>query len=92
MAAFSDANMTGLEVIDDRWLLVGLWGQRQTIGVVDLLSESAVTYLPRRDDVVGPPYGFFFDKASRELLVAYLGDIRGRSQTGGFAVYRVPRA
>lgn len=91
MAAFSDANMTGLEVIDDRWLLVGLWGQRQTIGVVDLLSESAVTYLPRRDDMVGPPYGFFFDKASRELLVAYLGDIRGGSQTGGFAVYRVPR-
>jgi hypothetical protein len=41
--------------------------------------------------MVGPPYGFFFDKASRELLVAYLGDIRGGSQTGGFAVYRVPR-
>ncbi|MDG2075272.1 MAG: hypothetical protein P8J24_01845 [Arenicellales bacterium] len=91
MAAFGDANMTGLEVVDDRWLLVGLWGQRQTIGVVDLLSESAVTYLPSRDDITGPPYGFFFDTASRELLVAYLGDIRGRSQTGGFAVYHVPR-
>lgn len=91
MAAFADTNVTGLEVVDDRWLLVGLWGQRQTIGVVDLLSESAVTYLPRREDIGGPPYGFFFDKLSRELLVAYLGDIRDRSQTGGFAVYQVPR-
>ena len=78
-------------MVDDRWLLVGLSGQRQTNAVVDLLSESAVTYLPPRDDIAGPPYGFSFDTTSRELLVAYLGDIRTRSRAGGFAVYHVPR-
>ena len=89
MAQFDDTNITGLAVVDERWLIVGLWGHYQTLAIIDLEDGAEMVTLPRRHDLSGPPYGLSYKAASRELLVAYIGDIRNRTNAGGIVVYRV---
>ncbi len=85
--AFPDVYATGLEIIDDRWLVVGLWSPNLPLQVLDLTTGHG-HQLERASPELGAPYGMYFDEAERRLIVAHIGDLRGRSHPGGIAVYR----
>ncbi|KAA3625815.1 MAG: hypothetical protein DWQ08_08940 [Proteobacteria bacterium] len=88
VATFPDTNLTGIEVIDERWLVVGLWGAYQSLVVVDL-SDGTQHYVDNPPGLAGPPYGLHFDSQSKELIATWIGDIRKRTHRGGIVVYRV---
>lgn len=88
VATFPATNITGIEVIDDRYLVVGLWGSSQSLVVIDLEQEERRFVYHRPEGVMGPPYGFHFDPDTNELLVTWLGDIHQRTNRGAISVYR----
>jgi hypothetical protein len=87
VVGFEDSNMTGLELIDGRWLLLGLW-QANRLLMIDTRDTSRRWHIEPPAGMHGPPYGIFIDEQQHEVLVSYLGDIHGKKQRGGFAVFR----
>ncbi len=55
--------------------------------MLDLATGSRYR-LPRADPELGIPYGMYFDEDTRRLVVAHIGDIKGKTHPGGIAVYR----
>ena len=87
MVTFRRANMTGIGIIEDRWLLVGLWSDTMQTLMVDLQGREKMSRLPRPDTIPGPPYGITVDEDMKEIFISYPGDILNKTDPGGYAVY-----
>jgi hypothetical protein len=84
---FKRANMTGIGIIDDRWLLIGLWSDTNQTLLVDLAGKEKMSRLPRPDSIPGPPYGITVNDVSNEIYISYPGDLMNKTNKGGYAVY-----
>lgn len=85
---FPDTNITGLQPLDDNRFVVGLWGARRRLAVVDT-REPGRTEFQRL--ALGTPYGMYYDAAAGRMLVAHIGKISKdpeKRQIGGIAIYR----
>ena len=80
-------NITGLAIINEGWIVVGLFNTREL--VLRDVTTGKDLILPRPDPGYGPPYGMRYEPDSGRLLVTYTGDIHHRKHTGGVAIYRV---
>jgi len=89
IASFPEVNMTGLARLNQRWLVVGLWGAHNQLALVSSDGSSAVMPIDPITDLPGPPYGLFFDRERSELLATYIGSIHDRTHPGGLAIYPV---
>lgn len=87
VVSFPSTNLTGIEVLDDRYLAVGLWGAHQSFVLVDLEDPERRFVHDRPAGVSGPPYGFLFDREADQLLVTWLGDIHQRTNRGAITIY-----
>ncbi len=91
VVSFPGVFATGLEIIDNRWLVVGLWSTRRRLQVLDLATGRR-QQLRRAPPELGAPYGMYFDRTERRLIVAHVGNIDDKPHPGGIAVYRAPPA
>ena len=89
VASFPETNMTGLSVINKRWIIAGLWGQKNQLVLVDKYKFSDPVFIDQIINLPGPPYGIFYDKSQLEIIVSYPGDIHSRSHKGAITSYRV---
>ena len=89
MASFPDVNLTGLEVIDGRWIIAGLWGNQNRLLMIDAKGQHGPVSVDSPEGVPGPPYGLYYDKKAGQLLAAYIGSIHDRSHPGAIVVYTI---
>lgn len=87
---FEKSNLTGVLPINDRDLLIGLWGIRRQLVLFDMERRSAKIF--NRQKNIGTPYGMFLDQARSQVLVMHIGDLpqdgTKKKNIGGIAVYR----
>ena len=91
IASFPNVNITGLEVINGRWIIVGLWGDQNRLLMIDARGQHNPVSIDSPESVPGPPYGFFYDKKSEQLLVAFIGNIHDNSHSGAIVAYSVTK-
>jgi len=91
IASFPNVNLTGLEVINDRWIIVGLWGDQNRLLMIDARGHYSPVSIDSPEGIPGPPYGLFYDKKFGQLLVAFTGNIHDQSHNGAIVVYTVTR-
>jgi|TARA_Y100000294_G_scaffold177778_1_gene204807 hypothetical protein len=89
IASLPEVNMTGLARLNQRWLVVGLWGAHNRLALVSSDGSWPVMLMDPITALPGPPYGLFFDRERSELLATYIGSIHDRAHPGGLAVYPV---
>lgn len=89
VASFPGTNMTGVSELNERWLVVALWGDYEQLVLVDKKGKIEPIYLENSVGLKGAPYGLDYDRESGRLLVSHIGDIDKRTDKGGLAVYRV---
>ena len=84
--AFTESNVTGILPIGDAAVLVGEWGLRMRLALLDT-SNGTLQVFPRLEQ--GIPYGTFHDRAAARVLVAHIGNLsKGeRENIGGIGVY-----
>jgi hypothetical protein len=87
VTVFPDTNATGMGLLDDRWLLVGLWGVRKRLVLVDLAGKFENRLIARPEGIAGPPYGISVDTNNRRIYVSHIGDIYNKTQQGGLVIY-----
>ncbi|MGA8260846.1 MAG: hypothetical protein WB783_11580 [Arenicellales bacterium] len=85
--SIKDTNMTAALPLNRGKVLVGLWGARRRLAIVDTHGRlvQATPYLG-----MGTPYGSYLDHTAGRLLVTYIGALSGSDHIhiGGIAVYR----
>ncbi len=86
---FPNTNITGLYLHKNRYLFTAQWHANR-ISIYDLkrqkFLEKNVT-LPT--PYAGPPYGMYFSESQQKLYIAFIGDIYGKKNKGGIAVYEI---
>ena len=84
--AINDSNVTSALPLDDGHALVGLWGARRRLALVDTRDQSlnVFPYLG-----MGTPYGSYLDEDKHEVVVTYIGKLSKdeHRDVGGIAVY-----
>ncbi len=84
-----DTNFTGIEVIADRYLVVGRWSGKYDVVMYDLKNRVETQVLSTFDEAFGAPYGMFADNPRRMLYVSYLGmTSQNPDLQGGVKVFR----
>ena len=84
-----NTNFTGIEIINNRLLLVGRWSGKFDVVQVDMsnftLLDSLITYESNLD----APYGMYHDSAEQKLYISFLGlgKNRTKGQTGGIVEF-----
>ncbi len=81
-------NVTGLEIIDSRWIVLGFWVGVNRAVLVDT-HTGEYQRLEHPGPEYGPPYGIWLDREENRLYVSYLGDIHNRTHKGGIAIYKL---
>jgi hypothetical protein len=89
VASFPKTNATGLAVLDDRWLIVGLWLGKNKLIMIDLMGKKEHQYIEKPEGIAGPPYGISVDETGKELYVSFIGDLHNRKNTGGLVTYTI---
>lgn len=85
--AIPDSNITGILPLSGDRLLVGVWGNQATVGVIDFATGS-LSLARRIRDGLGIPYGFLHHARTGHLFVAHSGALRqGDARTGAIAVH-----
>lgn len=81
-----DTNITGLLRLDDDRLLIGLWGARRRLALVDT-AKSERTEFQRLE--LGTPYGMYYDAEAKRVIVAHIGRLSREpgASIGGIAIY-----
>lgn len=88
MYAIDYAGITGILPLSGNSLPIGVWGKTAKVGVVDIAS-NAMTLVPRFQDGLGIPYGFWFDGDNGILFVAHTGGLKLNDiRTGAISVHR----
>jgi len=85
------SNATGMEIINNRFLIVGLW-RRQKLVMIDLENKSIernITEIALPSPYRGPPYGMRYSEKDNSLYVAFIGDLYKAGETGGIARYSI---
>ncbi len=87
--ANTDTNFTGIEIVNNRYLVVGRWSGKYDVIVYDLKKKVQVQVLSTYEEAFGAPYGMFADNAERTLYVSYLGmTSKEPNLQGGVKLYR----
>ena len=89
IAEFPDVNLTGLAVLQNRWVIVGLWGQKNKLLMIDTQNHGKHFSIDGPAQIPGPPYGLYYDDIRKKLLVTYVGAIHDRSHPGGLAIFSI---
>jgi len=71
--AFPDTNTTGIEILDDRLLLIGRWVLKRDVVMLDLETGHLVGTLFTSDAELDAPYGISVDPSKRRFYIAFLG-------------------
>lgn len=86
IVSFPKNNTTGIEVINDRLLLIGRWSGARDIVMFDLLEQQLIGTLFTSTVDLDAPYGMYLDEEKRHLYVAFLGLSPKRSEGSAGAV------
>jgi hypothetical protein len=84
--SIKDSNITGIMPFDDK-VLVGLWGNYQSLAVIDQKSKS-FNIIKESKFGFGVPYGVFNDPKRNLKLVTYFGSFEDKNNIGGIAVVK----
>ena len=83
------SNATGMELINGRYLIVGLW-QANKIVMLDLKNrDNELLELELPKPYAGPPYGMNYSAEDKKLYVAFIGDLYKEGNFGGVATYDI---
>jgi hypothetical protein len=86
VAAFPNNNVTGLAILDDRYILVGRWSGTRDIVELDLQNTSHTRTVFKSDIDLDAPYGIHHDAAEKKLYIAFLGIHPKRSKDAQGAI------
>lgn len=86
---YKDTNMTGLAVLDNRYLVVGRWNKKFDVVLYDLKLKKEVRKLYVYDKALDAPYGITVDEKKRKFYIAFLGlgEDRSEGKAGGVKVF-----
>jgi hypothetical protein len=90
VVSFPHNNTTGIEIINDRLLLIGRWSGARDIVMFDLLEQQLIGTLFTSTPELDAPYGMYLDTKNRYLYVAFLGlsPDRPEGTAGGILQWR----
>jgi hypothetical protein len=80
VVSFPHNNTTGIEIINNRLLLIGRWSGARDIVMYDLQEKQIIGTLFTSDVELDAPYGMFLDEANRRLYITFLGLNPARSE------------
>ena len=75
-----DANLTGVLPLADGRILFGMWGQRRRLALTDP-EVGGYTFVDEIDHGLGIPYSIRRAPDTGDILVAYIGTLRGDGNT-----------
>lgn len=73
VATFPNNNVTGIAIVDDRYLLVGRWSGARDIVELDLHSSKQPRTIFTSNIELDAPYGIHHEAAEQRLYIAFLG-------------------
>ena len=85
---FPNTNITGIYLHNDRFLFTAQW-HANSISIFDIKTQKTINHLQLPPSSAGVPYGMFFSNNTNRLYISFIGDIYGKKNKGGIAVYTV---
>ena len=87
---FANGNITGIHLHQRRYLITAQW-RINSISIFDTKRKEHIGYVELPQPYAGVPYGMFFSKKTKRLYITFIGDIYGKNNKGGIAVYTIQK-